>query len=54
MYAFIILYKICIRIFQCNLADMSFMQHDGNNFHLSQNIIDVAPTGAVFIQSSLE
>ena len=53
-YAFIILYKICIRIFQCNLADMSLMQPDGKYFHLSQNIIDVAPTGAIFIQSSLK
>ena len=30
------------------------MQPDGNYFHLSQNIIDVAPTGAIFIQISLE
>ena len=43
MYAFIILYKIWIRIFQSNLADMSLMQPDGNYFHLSQNIYWCCP-----------
>ena len=54
MYAFIILYKIWIRIFQSNLADMSLMQPDGNTSISLRTFIDVAPTGAIFIQRSLE
>ena len=48
MYAFIILYKIWIRIFQSNLADMSVMQPDGNYFHLCQSIYWYCPYRSYF------